>query len=174
MRVGHNAKLHKKMETMNYKVEEYSIANRLKILYLKLPGQISFLPENIETAQNKDDFIFTDSMIELNKYFKSNNLTLDVLGGDTELYRSRKYADIYLPAIFFSLSVISENPNLVTVTLNIISNYIYENLKGAIGQGKAHVEFHIESREKGKVKKIDYNGDAEGLKDLEKIIKAMK
>lgn len=158
---------------MNYTVEEYTIEDNLRRLDVKLPSQLSFLPENIETAKKKDDLIFTESMVELNKYFNANHLKLEVLGGDTELYRSRKNADIYLPAIFFSLSVISEYPDLVSVSLNILSNFIYDNLKGTIGKKTAHVEFHIESREKGKVKKIDYKGDVEGLKSLENIIKAM-
>jgi hypothetical protein len=159
---------------MNYKIEEYTIADNLKRLDLKLPSQLSFLPENIESAEKRDELIFTESMIELNKYFKANDLALDIFGGDTELYRSRKNADIYLPALFFSFSVISENPHLISVSLNILSNYIYDSLKGTIGKKTTHVEFHIESKEKGKVKKIDYKGDAEGLKDLEKVIKAMK
>lgn len=159
---------------MNYNLEEYKIEESLEKLDLKLPDQISFFPENVQTVENKNDFIFTESMVELNKYFKANDLNLDTFGGDTELYRSRKNADIYLPAIFFSLSVISENPNLVSVSLNVLSNYVYDALKGTIGKKTAHVEFHIESKEKGKVKKIDYKGDIEGLKGLEKVIKAMK
>lgn len=159
---------------MNYNIEEYKIESNLEKLDLKLPDQLSFFPENLETAEKKDDFIFTESIIELNKYFKANDLKLDVFGGDTELYRSRKNADIYLPAIFFSFSVISENPNLISVSLNILSSYIYDALKGTIGKKTAHVEFHIESKEKGKVKKIHYKGDVEGLKGLEKVIKAMK
>lgn len=159
---------------MNYKIEEYAIEDNLKRLDLEIPNQLSFLPENINSAEKKEDFIFTESMIEVNKYFKANNLELDVFGGDSELYRSRKNADLYLPAIFISLSVITENPHLISVSLNILSNYIYDSFKGTIGKKTAHVEFHIETKEKGKVKKIDYKGDAEGLKDLEKIIKALK
>jgi len=163
-----------KNELMNYIIEEYKIEDNLEKLHIKLPNQLSFFPENIVTAEKKDDFIFTESVIELNKYFKKNDLKLELFGGDSGLYRSRKSADIYLPAIFFSLSVISENPNLVSVSLNILSNYIYDALKGSIGKKTAHVEFHIESKEKGKIKKIDYKGDVEGLKGLEKVITAMK
>lgn len=159
---------------MNYTIEEYEIDDNLKKFDLKLPNQLSFFPENIATAEQKSEFIFTESIIELNKYFKAEELALEVFGGDSELYRSRKNADIYLPAIFISLSVISENPNLISVSLNIVSNYVYDTLKGAIGKKTTHIEFHIESKEKGKVKKVDYKGDVEGIKSLEKVIKAMK
>jgi|SRR5690606_19621231 len=159
---------------MNYTVEEYKIEDSLEKLGLSLPEKISFFPENVLTAEKKDDFIFTDNMVELKKHFKLYQLELSVLGGDTELYRSRKNADIYLPAIFFSLSAIAENSAVVSVSLNVLSNYLYDALKGTIGKKKAHVEFYIETKEKGKVKKIDYKGDVEGLKGIEKVIKAMK
>lgn len=159
---------------MDYTIEEYKVEDKLEKLNLSLPDKISFFPENLLTAEKKAEFIFTDNMIELNKHFKLNQLELSILGGDTELYRSRKNADIYLPAIFFSLSAIAENSTVVSISLNVLSNYVYDALKGTIGKKKAHVEFHIETKEKGKVKKINYKGDVEGLKGLEKVIKAMK
>ncbi len=159
---------------MEYTIEEYEVEDKFEKLNLSLPDNISFFPENLLTAEKKAEFIFTDNMIELNKHFKSNQLELTILGGDTELYRSRKNADIYLPAIFFSLSSIAENSAVVSVSLNVLSNYLYDSLKGTIGKKKAHVEFYIETKEKGKVKKINYKGDVEGLNGLEKVIKAMK
>ena len=46
--------------------------------------------------------------------------------------------------------------------------------KGTSGKKTAHVDLYVETKEKGKVKKISYNGSVEGLKELENIIKAMK
>lgn len=159
---------------MDYTIEEYEIGDKLENLNLSLPDKISFFPENLLTVEKKAEFIFTDNMIELNKHFKLNQLDLNILGGDTEFYRSRKNADIYLPAIFFGLSAIAENSAVVSVSLNVLSNYLYDILKGTIGKKKVHVEFHIETKVKGKIKKINYKGDVEGLKGLEKVIKAMK
>lgn len=159
---------------MDYTIDELNLNEKLEELSLSLPSTISFFPENLETVETKDKFIFTESMVDLNKVFKQSNITLNVLGGDTELYRSRKNADIYLPAVFLSLSLISENPSFVSVSLNILSNYVYDRLKGSFGKKTAHVEFYIETKEKGKVKKISYKGEASGIKDLEKVIKALK
>lgn len=159
---------------MDYTIDELNLNNKLKELSLSLPSTISFFPENLETVEAKEKFVFTESMVDLNKVFRQSNITLEVLGGDTELYRSRKNADIYLPALFFSLSMISENPNLVSVSLNVLSSYVYDRLRGSFGKKTAHVEFYIETKEKGKVKKISYKGEASGIKDLEKVIKALK
>lgn len=159
---------------MNYTIDELDISNKLEELSLSLPSTMSFFPENLETVETKEKFIFTESMVDLNKVFRQSNITLEVFGGDTELYRSRKNADIYLPAVFLSLSLISENPILVSVSLNILSNYVYDRLKGSFGKKTAHVEFYIETKEKGKIKKVCYKGEASGIKDLEKVIKALK
>ncbi|MFT3910286.1 MAG: hypothetical protein QM737_12725 [Ferruginibacter sp.] len=160
---------------MDYKIEELDIANRFDELELTFPDSLTFFPENFDTANSKEDFVFTDSMSDLRKIFlQDNGITIPVLGVDTELYRSRKSADIYLPAIFFGLSQISENSTFVSVSLNVLSNYIYDLCKGSSGKKTAHVDLYIETEKKGKLKKLSYNGSVEGLKELEKIIKAMK
>ena len=160
---------------MDYKVEEIDITTKLTKLGLTLPDSIAFFPENFETANVADDFIFTDSMLDLNKIFKQEkNISINALGSDTEKYRIRKNADVYLPAMFFALSVITENPTIVSISLNVLSSYMYELFKGTSGQKTAHIDLYVETKEKGKVKKLSYKGSADGLKDLEKVIKAMK
>jgi|SRR5690242_11811168 len=160
---------------MDYKIEDLDISQRLDELELTLPDSLTFFPENFDTANAKSDFIFTDSMLDLSKIFlQDNSIVIPALGQDTELYRSRKSADIYLPAIFFGLSQITENQTILSVSLNVLSNYIYDLCKGTSGKKTAHVDLYIETKEKGKVKKLSYKGSINGLKDLDKVIKAMK
>lgn len=159
---------------MDYKIEEISLSPKLKELKLAFPSTLTFFPENIEEAKQKEDFVFTDSMLDLNKLFSQDNLDITILGANTELYRTRKNADIYLPAFFFSLSLITENPLIVSISLNVLSNYVYDLCKGSFGKKTAKIDLYIETKEKGKIKKISYSGDSKGLKDLEKIIKAMR
>ncbi len=160
---------------MDYKIEDLDISKKLEELELTFPSNLTFFPENFDDAKTKNDFVFTDSMLDLNKIFKQENrISIDALGQDTELYRSRKSADIYLPAMFFGLSLITENPTILSVSLNVLSNYVYDLCKGTSGKKTAHINFYIETKEKGKVKKLSYNGDVAGLKELDNIIKAMK
>ena len=159
---------------MDYKIEEINVLSKIEKLELTIPNKLAFFPENLISAETKDDFIFTESMSDLNKLFRQGNIDITTLGYDTELYRSLKSADIYLPAIFFGLSQISENSTVESVSLNVISNYVYDLCKGSLGKKTAHVDLYIETKEKGKLKKLSYKGGVEGLKDLEKIIKAMK
>lgn len=160
---------------MDYIIEDLDISRKVEELELELPVNLAFFPENFENANTKSDFIFTDSMTDLSKIFlQDNQISVHALGQDTELYRSRKSADVYLPAMFFGLSLITENPTIVSVSLNVLSNYVYDLCKGSSGKKTAHVDLYIETKEKGKLKKISYKGDVEGLKEIENIIKAMK
>ena len=160
---------------MDYKIEDLDISKRLDKLGLTLPGNLTFFPDNFDTAKAKEDFVFTDTMLDLSKIFlQDNSISIPALGLDTELYRARKSADIYLPAIFFGLSQITENSTIVSVSLNVLSNYIYDLCKGTTSKKTAHVDLYLETEEKGKVKKLSYKGSVEGLKELDKVIKAMK
>jgi len=158
---------------MDYKIEDVELNNSLEKLSIPKISDLAFLPENLNSVDNVDKFIFTESVIELNKYFKAENLNIQILGGEPQLLRSRKNADIYLPSILIPSFLILENPNILSVILNVVSSYIYDNLKGKIGKKTAQVELFIEKKEKGKYSKIDYKGDTEGLKELEKIIKSL-
>ncbi len=75
---------------MDYKIEDINLQAKLEELNLKLPSTLTFFPENIEEVKQKEDFVFTDSMLDLNKIFRQENLDITVLGTDTELYRTRK------------------------------------------------------------------------------------
>lgn len=159
---------------MEYTIEDIDIQKDIDRLNLSYPNGISFFPENLDSANSDKDFIFTEDFIELNKIFNQNNIDFSVLGSDNELYRCRKSENIYLPAIFISISAILENPTLISISLNLISDYLYDLCKGSSKKKNVNIDFYIETKEKGKTKKISYKGDVEGFSKLEKIIKAMK
>jgi hypothetical protein len=159
---------------MSYQIDDIDLSARLSELNLELPTSVAFFPENLDTANSPAEFVFSDSLIDLNKVLRKNDLSIPPFGSNAESTRSRKNADIYIPAIFFSASVLSENPSVVSLSLNIVSNYLTDFFKGRLGPKKANTEFYIETKEKGKVKKISYSGPVEGMKEIVDIIKNMK
>jgi hypothetical protein len=155
---------------MDYETEDIEINEKLTELNLALPSGLTFFPENFEAAKTSDDFVFTESIIDITKVFKSKSIEINQLGGDANKLRSRKNADWYAPAIFFSLHLITENPTIVSISLNVLSNYITDFFKGSFGEKKVKLDIYVEKKGKKKIKKISYNGSIEGLKELEKII----
>ncbi|WP_299212550.1 hypothetical protein [uncultured Dokdonia sp.] len=159
---------------MNYKIEESNLLEKLSELEIEIPESLTFLPENISEVSNKSDFIFADSTTDFKKVFRLNNLGATELNSDSSIYRSRKSADYYGPAIFISLSMLSENQHLIAIAINVASEYCKDFFKGTIGKKKVKLDIYVETHKKKTVKKISYEGDSEGIKDLTEIIKSLK
>ena len=130
------------------------------------------MPENLEEAKSKEEFIFSDSLSDIEKIFKENNVSFSQLGGFSDQYRIRKNADWWGPSLFFGASILSENSNVVSIALNVLSNYLTDFFKGSFSDKKVKIEIYVEERKDVKFKKITYEGGVEGIKELEKIIKA--
>lgn len=159
---------------MDYKIDEIDIKGIFKKLDIEFPSNLCFFPENIDSVKDKAEFVFADSISDLHKVFRQNQIEFSTLGGESSLLRSRKNADFFAPALFFSLSLISENPTIVSVSLSILANYITDFFKGSFGRKKVNLEIYIETVGKRKIKKISYSGDFEGMVKLESVIKSLK
>jgi hypothetical protein len=159
---------------MNYKIEESNLINKLKELEIDIPESLTFLPENITEVNKKSDFIFADSTTDFKKVFRLNEIQTTELISDSSIYRTRKSADFYGPAIFISLSMLSENQHLIAIAINVASEYCKDFFKGTIGKKKVKLDIYVETHKKKTVKKISYEGDSEGIKDFTEIIKSLK
>jgi hypothetical protein len=85
------------------------------------------------------------------------NLTLDK-GDGTLILRSR---DFWLPLVFLASDV------ALPIYLNLVSNYLYDRMKGALRNEKprVHLEAVFHDKKEGISKKFSYEGDAEGLQN---------
>lgn len=68
--------------------------------------------------------------------------------------------------------MLSENSTVVSIALNVLSNYLTDFFKGSFSEKKVKIEIYVEERKDVKFKKITYEGGVEGIKELENIIKA--
>lgn len=160
---------------MEHKITEFiNIRERIESLNNNFNSDFCILPENIESATSVDEFIFTDNATTVKKVFHNNNVSIDILQNSNSAFRQRCSIDWYAPMIFIGYSLLSENSNLITVGLNVLSNYITDFFKGSFGRKNVKIEIVVESSPKKEYKCISYEGSPEGLKDLEKVIKALK
>ena len=158
---------------MNYKIEEYrGIENFIGTL--ASDKEICFLPENLTDTKKSSEFIYSETTTDLMKVFKAENLKLKYLTDDKPLLRSRKSGDWIGPIIFIGFSVLADNPNLLGVSLNLISSYLYDFFKGTIGSKNVKFDIIVENRKNKEYQKISYEGDVKGIIALDKIIKSLK
>ncbi len=96
---------------------------------------------------------------DFSKWLNSNrpeiNLTIDK-GDGTLVLRS---SDFWLPLVFLASDV------ALPIYLNLVSNYLYDRMKGALRNEKprVHLEAVFHDEKEGISKKFSYEGDADGL-----------
>lgn len=160
---------------MNYTVEKYQQFRDLVTKHnLNLDNEFCFLPENLKDANKTSDFIYSEESTEIKKIFKEDGILIGYLNNEKPLLRSRKSADWFGPAIFVGFYTLINNPQVISVGLNILSNYLYDFFKGTIGDKKVKFEIIIENRKDEEYQKINYEGSIEGILELENVIKALK
>ena len=143
--------------------EETEMAN------LSLSG-FSFAPRYI-----RDDglAIYESSTSTLIKYFSENDIQIDKVTSNKQEAEIKENAyDLVLPTLVISATCISQNPELVNISLNLISSYIYDFFKGIGGKKKVKCKILVKDGES--VKKISYKGTPEEFKEVANILKELK
>ncbi len=80
--------------------------------------------------------------------------------------------DWFGPTLLITTAALTQNPELVSITLNVISNYITDFFKGR-QEPDIKISLLIQ-QSTTKFKKLDYEGNKDGLKEIEKLIKQLK
>jgi hypothetical protein len=160
---------------MNYIVEEYSDAGvRLNQFDFNSNQTLFFIPENFSDEVRSSEYIYSESTSDVKKVLRAENLIIKYLTTDKPLLRTRKSADWYGPILFISYSVLSENPTIIGISLNLISSYLYDYFKGTIVETKkVKFEIVIETKKSKTLQKVKYEGSVEGIKELTEVIKSL-
>lgn len=157
---------------MTDSIQDYvELKNRVETLNCVLPATMCFLPENIDNAATQADFIFPEETQTISKLFKANNLPEEKLTLQPARYRQRRSIDWFAPTIFVGYSLWTQNPEIMSVALNVLSNYITDFFKGSFGEKKMKLDIVVETHENTTFKKIRYEGTPEGLKHLKDMFK---
>ncbi len=77
------------------------------------------------------------------------------------------------PILFFSSTLISQNPHLIDITIGIIGNYLSDIFFGAKSDNVAKLSI-IHQEDEHKYTKIDYNGPVDGIDKVKDIVKQLK
>ncbi len=133
-------------------------------------SNICILPDNYSVTNNPDEFEYSSSLETFQKLAKKNNIPLTIIGkdGDYDLIENRA-VEWFIPVLFMSSLYYSQNPDAVSIVLNMLSNYLTNFFKM---RSSTNVNFKVILRDErtGKTKAVKYKGTAEGLKELSKII----
>jgi hypothetical protein len=117
---------------------------------------LKFVPRTYRSCEGK---LMSPDAGDFSKWLNRNhagiNLTIDKGDGILVLRSS----DFWLPLVFLASNI------ALPIYLNLVSNYLYDRMKGALRNEKprVHLEAVFHDKKEGISKKFSYEGDAEGL-----------
>lgn len=156
------------------KVENYvNVKEKAQKLNLNIPLQIALLPKNFKTAKDKKELIHASTTPTVRKLWIQNNIQETPIekSGEKIPCSAEKAFEWIGPTIFVSSLLLSQNPHLVNIALNVISNYLTDWFRGiAYNERKVKLSIVVETRS-GDYKEVKYEGPLDGLGKLPKIIK---
>ncbi|MHA1228647.1 MAG: hypothetical protein ACTSPV_18130 [Candidatus Hodarchaeales archaeon] len=156
------------------KVENYvNVEEKAQKLNLNIPSQIAVLPRNFKTATNKEELIHAPTTPTVRKLWKQNNIRETPIEkhGEKIPCSAEKAFEWIGPIIFISSLLLSQNPHLVNIALNVISNYLTEWFRGVpYNERKAKLSIVLKTRS-GDYKEIKYEGFPDGLDVLQEILR---
>lgn len=159
---------------MSITVEDYTLSEAIHTASTEL----LILPWHT-SQENKvhGKAVYPESASTIVKLLRENSIRVELAEGciSDVILEDRRSIEWLGPIIFFSMDAIHQNPVIVSVTLNIISNYLSNVLFGdRVSQTEPTAKLEVVIQDKRCTKKIEYNGPVSGLTEIEKIIEAIK
>ncbi|CAN0540789.1 unnamed protein product [Ectocarpus sp. 12 AP-2014] len=118
---------------------------------------ITVLPESYREV---DGLIVKADAGDFTKWVKLNAPEIEITANEGHSKLALRSGDYWLPLVFLASDV------SLPIYLNVVSNYLYEKMRGALRGDKArvHLSAVYEDKKEGKLKRFDFEGDAESLR----------
>lgn len=158
-----------KEKSMSVSISNYpSVSERAEALGCALPVGLVFLPEGFENVNSEDEFRFRGEGTTVTKLLRSAGIPITRLGAadHAPAYIHNRSADWALPVIFIGTELIKQSPDLVSLAVSTIQGYVLDLFKGDAGKREVKAEIVVEDRRNKTYKRVQYEGPADGLKEL--------
>ncbi|MDT4857168.1 hypothetical protein FQZ97_915820 [compost metagenome] len=159
---------------MSMEINDYvSVAERLNKFNVSAPSGLAILPHNLATAASREELRQHAESDTVRTLFFENNITcIEIFDEDNQPPYLQQYGfEWFGPTIFISAGFILQNPNILSVSLGLITNYLYDLFKGT-KDGKASLNVIFQKAD-GSCKEIRYSGSPEGLKSIADIVREL-
>jgi len=158
---------------MEIQESEYiDVKERAEFLGCNIPTNLALLPRNFQEAESKKDLLHESSAPTVRILFRKNNIAETPLELESEKFpqiSEKGFVEWVGPIIFVSFAALNQDPNMLSLALGVISNYLTDFFKGIPGDRKVRLDVVVETKKKA-YKKIHYEGPVSGLEKLPKVI----
>ena len=159
---------------MTAEIHDYvSVSEKLQNFGLSAPTGLAILPENLATATLVGELRQQVESDTVRTLWKEHEIPhVELFDQDNQPPYLQQYSfEWFGPTLFISAGLLSQNPHVLSVTLGIITNYLYDLFKGA-KDGQASLNIIYEHAD-GSCKKIRYRGSPAGLNSVAEIVREL-
>jgi len=150
-----------------------NVRQKMADLGCRYPHGLALLPANFEHASSIAEFRQVSEAATVKALFRNEQLPHDeiVKPDQRPPYIQNNHFEWVAPTIFISYALFSQNPQCVSVALSVIANYATDFFKGMSGNKSIKLDIVVEKTKTKTCKKITYQGDVQGLKELPSVIR---
>lgn len=130
---------------------------------------IAVLPRSFDTLTPESNICYEDAIRTVCKLFKQKNLPVSDLSVNKHTYVHLNDAEWLGPIIFFSAATLSNNPDIISIALGILSNYLTDIFKNCIPSRTVSLDIVVEQKMNTEMKRISYKGPISGLGTISEI-----
>jgi len=150
-----------------------SVAERIEALGCTTSVGLTILPENFDSADVRLDFRYRSEAATIRTLFRNHGIPVGNLLalGERPSYITNKSFEWTAPTLFVAAALVSDNGTAVSIALSVVANYLTDFFKGVAGTPKVKMTFVVEQSKGKTCKKLEYEGNIDGIMALSKIIK---
>lgn len=114
---------------------------------------------------------FAGSTTSVQKLLTERGILCNLLPAQSPRYREDRSLDWVAPTLFVSLAMYSQNPETVSVALNVIGSYVYDLFRGREKDALVRLDILCFRGLGIHARRIKYRGPVEGLKSLSENVR---
>lgn len=157
---------------MAVEISDYiDIEQRMAELRVPPTEAVTILPTNFELAAAPSEFRVSGTAPTILKVLRHGGVSAQLLDArDLQpAFIHNKSHDWVVPVIFVSSELLKANPDLISITIDLIRDYAVSLFRG-LGEKKCiKAEIVVEQKGGRTYKKLSYEGNVEGLRELAQI-----
>lgn len=149
--------------------------SRTQELGCALPSSLVLLPENFDTAMLGEEFHFRSEASTVRKLLHNGGFQVERLNAGLSPIKfvHNRSCDWAVPAIFIGSELLKTNPDITSVIIDLIRDHIKDLFGGTTSSRRVSVEIIVESG-KGRCRKVKYEGEIDGLKEITRMVKSLR
>lgn len=153
---------------MNVKVLNYmNVQQRISYLGCTYPTGLTILPKNFMTARSRYELVYQQSTSEIRALWQRASVIETQIEGECDFFPEvgLKGGEWIAPTLFVGAFLISQNTTLVSIALNVISNYLTDIFKGSLNQKHMEIKIVVEKTKSKTYKCLEFKGTIQEFKD---------